>query len=186
MVAISGCGSTPSRPCCCRTTGADPLNQAADRASVCLFLRGDMEPAKHSVGISMAEDDLVGDMPRQTGVAPGWHALALLSRDGKPIAESKRLLITHLTDLQNSGARFSEQAGQTLLAWGKLPHLVLNGRATVKINAAAAGSAEVWALATSGKRLARVEATPQEGALRVPVSVAGTEGARMMYEVVLR
>jgi len=106
------------------------------------------------------------------------------SLDGKPIAESKRLLITHLTDLQNTSARFGERARQTLIDWGGLPHLVLKGRATVEIDLAA-GEAEVWALSTSGKRLAEVDAASEGGILVVPVSVAGAEGARMMYEVVI-
>jgi len=275
---------------------ADPLNQAADRASVCLFLRGDMEPAKHSVGVSMTEADLAGPDPKQTNVTPGWHALALLTRvgtyvgdncpadlvlpvrggkldpyagdtgqkvvadlrargwlpadnktdlsknvlqsdngqllvdaprdvlvlntprtagcyapegetvacgpvtvtldqtdatvwvsslDGKPIAQSKHLLLTHLTDLQNSGAKFGERARQTLLDWGKLPHLVLNGRATVKLSLPTAKGAEVWALSTSGKQVAKVAAELKDGVLTVPVAVKGAEGARMMYEVSL-
>jgi hypothetical protein len=273
---------------------ADPLNLAADRASVCLFLRGDMEPAKHSVGIAMTEGDLVDDSPKQTGVAPNWHALALLTRvgtyvgdkcpadlalpvrggdldpyagdtgqklvadlrargwlsadnktdlsrsilqsdngqllvdaprdvlvlntprtagcyapegetvecgpltitldktdatvwvsslDGKPLAESKRLLITHLTDLQNSGAKFGERARQTLLDWGRLPHVVLDGRATVRLSLPAAKGAEVWALSTSGKRVAKVAAELKDGVLTVPVTVKGADGARMVYEV---
>ena len=35
----------------------DPLSQAAERASLCLFLRGDMREAPHSVSIAMTEAD---------------------------------------------------------------------------------------------------------------------------------
>jgi len=41
----------------------------------------------------------------------------------------------------------------------------------------------VWALATSGRRLAPVEAAVRDGALVVPLQVRGSEGARMIYEV---
>lgn len=43
------------------------------------------------------------------------------SLDGNPIRTSKSLLVTHLTDLQNTGARYAEGARQTLLEWGLCP-----------------------------------------------------------------
>src|SRR5258708_15563145 len=38
--------------------GSDPLSQAAERASLCLFLRGDLRMAPHSVALTMTESDL--------------------------------------------------------------------------------------------------------------------------------
>lgn len=288
----------------------DALNQAAERASVCLFLRRDMKPAPHTVAIAMTESEVM-DLPgRQGNVAPSWHALALIARvgtyvgtgadtvpadlvlplgdegawqgnrgqilavdpysggaghaivsemrkrkwlsadnetdlgakrsqsetgellvdgprdvlvlntpmtaggyapagesieagpvkatieetdatvwvsslDGNPIGSSRRLLITHLTDLQNTGAHFGERARQTLLAWGGLPHLVRTGRATVRLAHDEAANAEVWVLATSGRRVAKVEAQRQGREVAVPLNVQGPEGACMMYEVVI-
>jgi len=107
------------------------------------------------------------------------------SLDGKPIAQSRRLLITHLTDLQNTGVRFGERARQTLLAWGQLPHLVRAGRATVRLPLTGNAPAEVWALATSGRRVGKVPAQRQDGLLAVPLAVKGPDGARMMYEVIV-
>ncbi|MBI3922130.1 MAG: hypothetical protein HY318_11985, partial [Armatimonadetes bacterium] len=40
---------------------SDPLNQAAERASLCLFLRGDMRPARHSIGVAMTEKGLLDE-----------------------------------------------------------------------------------------------------------------------------
>ena len=39
------------------------------------------------------------------------------SVDGNPIKSSQRLLVTHLTDLQNTGITYAEPSLQTLLAW---------------------------------------------------------------------
>ncbi len=61
------------------------------------------------------------------------------SLDGEPIASSKRLLVTHLTDLQNTGAHYAEGARQTLEAWGDIPHLVLDGAATIHLALAEPG-----------------------------------------------
>ncbi|MBI5939313.1 MAG: hypothetical protein HY859_02695, partial [Caulobacterales bacterium] len=106
------------------------------------------------------------------------------SLDGSPIRTAKRLLVTHLTDLQDTGIRYNESARTTLLAWGKAPHLVLDGSAIVRLARADAAHCQVWALSTGGHRKARVEATVDGGILSIPVRVRGAEGARMLYEVV--
>jgi hypothetical protein len=290
--------------------GSDPLNLAAERASVCLYLRGDMKSTDHTIAIAMTEDELLKARRKSVNIAPDWNALALVARvgtfvakrpgavpadivlpiawstkrsewsggevldvdpygagaggavldamkrkgwlagnatdlalrvsqsetkqltidaprdvmildtprtaggyapqglsietqaltvrilktdatvwvssvDDEPIATSKRLVITHLTDLQNRGARFAERARQTLLAWGGLPHLVRTGSAVASITMADATRAQVWALSTGGRRLAKVEAKVEGGALVVPLNVRGAEGARMLYEVVV-
>lgn len=297
----------------------DPLNQAAERAAICLYLRGDMRPAPHTVGIAMTSAELLRRPERiasareahNVAAAPSWHALALVMRvgtfladrpgevpadlilplgwkargptyrggrvvdvdpygketgvrvlealrergwlggnltdlsanriqsetgeflvdarrdamvldtpmtaggyapegetieagavtvtidrtdatvwvssvDGEPIRTSRRLIITHLTDLQNTGARFGERARQTLLAWGRTPHLVRAGTATVTLQLREVQGARVWALATSGRRMAPVETEVRGGRLVVPLDVAGPAGARMIYEVEVR
>jgi len=105
------------------------------------------------------------------------------SLDNAPIAESGRLLVTHLTDLQNSGVRYRDKARRVLLAWGGLPHLARTGRATVTIRMKNAAKAHVWALATSGKRLGEVKTTVADGALVIPLDMNAGGKARMLYEV---
>lgn len=275
---------------------ADPLNLAAERAATCLFLRADMAVAPHAVDLSFSAEELLNAPLRNVGLAPAWHALALVTRvgtsltgdaadivlpfgsaapqgtldpydeatgakllqmmrergwlannvtdlkanriqsetgellvdgprdvmvlntsrtaggyapegeqlqagpvgvaiektdatvwvssiDGRPIRQSRRLIITHLTDLQNTGMRFGETARQTLLDWGTTPHLVLAGSATVTLELQNAQRARVWALSTGGRRVAPVAADVRGGKLVIPLEVAGPEGARMVYEV---
>jgi hypothetical protein len=286
----------------------DPLNLAAERAAICLYLRGDMAPAPHSVAVAMTTEELVEHSERRMDIAPSWHELAWVTRvgthiapepgpvaadiilplgwnadpsdfsggevlridpysaeageqvmdamrgrgwldgnstdlstnrlesetgeilidaprdimvlntprtagcyapegetvdagavsitvdktdatvwvsslDGQPIASSRHLLVTHLTDLQNTGARFGEKARQTLYEWGGTPHLVLDGSATVALRLAGATTAQVWSLSTGGRRVAPVQADVRGGMLVLPVRVAGPEGARMLYEI---
>ncbi len=292
---------------------SDPLSQAAERASLCLFLRGDLQTAPHSVALVMTEADLATPAPKIPTLAPKWHWLAWVTRvgtqvvpspekplshtvivplgwqtpasaysdkqalslepytvssdrlvtalgdrkvfmpgetpnpeqkyfraetgeitidgphdvlvldtprtaggyapagqtvettrggvritveggdatvwvsalDAKPIHSSRRLLVTHLTDLQNTDIRYAEAARQTLLEWGHLPHLVRAGKADVSIRLDAPNQYHVWALAPSGKRLAEVPAKVEAGTLRFTGDVAGdpAAGARMIYEV---
>jgi hypothetical protein len=287
---------------------ADPLNQAADRAALFVFLRGDIEPAPHAVAVAATRDELLRNSQRGMGVAPPWHELAWVTRvgtfvphegapvpadlvlpigwggptprvpagrtleldpyergtgdvlleamrragwlgdnatdldagrfqsetgqvlvdsqsrtltvrtpqtaggcapaggaidagpvhvsieeaaatvwvssvDGEPIEQSSRLLITHLTDLQNTGSRFAEKTRRTLQEYGGPPHLVRAGAATVRLRVRQPERARVWSLATSGRRMAPVEASVEDGRLVVPLDVRGPRGARMLYEV---
>jgi hypothetical protein len=291
----------------------DPLSQAAERASICLFLRGDLRPAPRSVSIAMTAADFRRPPAQIPGLAPNWHWAAWLTRvgtlvvddparslphdvvlplgwatpaadfaganvarvgdpyqiaqeklvellrqrgilsasnptnpgknvfqcetgeitidglrdrmtldtprtaggfapggesirtshgvqisvqdtdatvwvsalDDQPIRSSRRLLVTHLTDLQNTGIRYAERARQTLLEWGQLPHLVRAGRAEVRVQLRDPGAYRVWALSTSGQRLAEVPGRATDGELTFTADVGafGDHGAVLCYEI---
>jgi len=119
----------------------------------------------------------------------GADATAWISSlDKEPIKTSKRLLVTHLTDLQNTEIKYAESARKTLLDWGKLPHLVRNGKATLSVELPGNVQYDVWALSTGGKRLGKVDATSNGGTLKFTANVNGNpdEGARMLYEIVAK
>ena len=134
------------------------------------------------------------------------------SLDGNPIAESSRILLTHLTDVQGEGARYADNDRKVIIQWGKVP-LVEVGAADVELrlkplsreaalkgeappNAAAGGDLSgeaalkgvdgftVYALDTAGNRVAEVPAKLENGALRFRVSTAGPDGGRIYYEIV--
>lgn len=293
---------------------SDPLSQAAERASVCLFLRGDLQTAPHSVGVVMTKADLTRPAEKIPTLAPNWHWLAWVTRvgtqvipsadvplpeslvvplawqtpasayrpaqllaadpyalegnrlidalqqrgicaaeglprpsdkffrsetgqitidgprnvllldtprtaggyapagqtiealkgslkvsvadsdatvwvsalDQQPILQSKHLLLTHLTDLQNSEIRYRETERKTLLNWGHLPYLVRAGRAEIRLAAPGASKSTVWALTPAGKRLGQVPARAEAGALAFTANVAADPvgGARMIYEII--
>ncbi len=292
---------------------SDPLGQAAERASICLFLRGDMRAAPHSASIVMTEADFRQPAAKIPSLAPSWHWAAWLTRvgtqvvddpgqaaahdlvlplgwatsasgsaaaaaaraddpyqideeqlldllrqrgilaagnptdpgknvfqcetgeitidgprdcmtlntprtaggfapagetirashgvqiavqdtdatvwvsslDDQPIRESRRLLVTHLTDLQNTEIRYAERARQTLLAWGKLPHLVRAGKAEVRLQLRDPARCRVWALSTAGRRLVEVPCRTTAGELNFTADVAGCgdHGAILCYEI---
>lgn len=314
----------------------DPLGQAAERASICLFLRGDLQPAPHSVAVVMTPDDLDNPPPKIPTLAPKWHWLAWVTRvgtqvvapsatnlshhaifpvgwktpggafgprasdasdagapdrplntqravtaalsdpyamddarvwsavqdlglvkadnrtdpaspvyesetgevlidaprdrlvldtprtaggyavagraieatrsgltvqiegsdatvwvsalDNAPIRTSRRLLVTHLTDLQNTDIQYAEAERKTLLDWGRTPHLVRAGRAQVAIRLESPAQYRVWALAPGGRHLAEVASRVENGELRFTADVAGdaAKGARMLYEVTVK
>jgi hypothetical protein len=293
---------------------SDPLSQAAERAIICLFLRQDMRPAPHSLGIVMTDADLDASPAQIPRLAPDWHWAAWITRvgtwvtddalgtlpcdvvlplgwaasdgqftgskvarvgdpyatgrdeliellrrrniltdgnptdpgrniyqsetgeitieapqdrmtldtprtaggfapagqsihtahgvritvqdtdatvwvsalDDQPITTSGRLLVTHLTDLQNTGIRYAERARQTLLDWGQLPHLVRAGKAEVRIRLPDPAAYRVWALSTSGQRVASVASDVQDDELVFLADVAALadHGAVLTYEIV--
>ena len=77
------------------------------------------------------------------------------SLDGRPIAASSRILVTHLTDVQNSGVRYRDPELTILEDWGGLPHLARNGAADISL-AVADGDWTAWRLDTAGRRVAQV------------------------------
>jgi hypothetical protein len=105
------------------------------------------------------------------------------SLDGRSIPGSARLLVTHLTDLQNTEIRYAEPARRTLLDWGRLPHLVRSGRAVVEIRSDSAAKLRVWALSTSGRRMGEVQSRAGNGTLRFEANVSQKHGACLSYEV---
>ena len=104
--------------------------------------------------------------------------------DKEPISRSRRLLVTHLTDLQNEGRRFAEEERRTVLSWGKMPYLVRAGRAELLVKMTEPEKATVWRIATNGKRIDQLKATVTPEGLLLPLDVKGPQGAQMMYEIV--
>lgn len=191
---------------------AVPLAQGGDRDAVAALLRerhllsdGDDRVTRSETGeitIDRALGVLTIDTPRTAGgyADPGQAisatkagvrvegltngATVFVSSLGMtPIRSAPRLLVTHLTDLQNTGAKYAESARQTLLAWGTLPHLVRAGEAKVSIALAEPAAYQVWALSTSGRRVERVAAVVAGDVLTFTARVKGTDGACMLYEV---
>ena len=250
----------------------DPLGLAAERASICLFLRGDLAPAEAAyafvlppakaadtkatpgslapywdadwaawhvrLGMCVADAAPAGvktaavypaapsaatldeirrqptggvridaeagsftlDTPRTAGgfaeggvVAAGPFRADLgtvpatiwaSALDGAPLAASSRILLTHLTDVQNSGIRYADAGKRILLDWGTLPHLMRAGRAEVSL-ALADGDWTVWALAPTGRRLRAVPAVRRDGRLAFTADVAADPAhATYLYELV--
>ena len=101
------------------------------------------------------------------------------------LTKGKHILLTHLTDLVNTEMTFAEPQRRTLLNWGKLPHLVRNGRAkvTFKKRDAANETVRAWALRLDGERLEEVPVTATADGFSIDLAVNGPSGARMLYEI---
>ena len=105
--------------------------------------------------------------------------------DNAPIRSSSRLLLTHLTDIQNSGIEYAQRSRKTLLSWGGLPHLVRNGKAEIRLAVASPESCKVYALSASGRREAAVPSRVVKGRLAFTAAVdVVPKTATLLYEIV--
>lgn len=116
----------------------------------------------------------VGDVP-----ATVWAT----SLDGHPITESRRILVSHLTDVQADGATYADRERTLVFGFGWNPVIVRNGRAKIGLALDDALGYEVWALATDGRRVEKVPCEVRKGRLYFTANVKGSAGARMLYEV---
>ena len=125
--------------------------------------------------------------------------LACVSVDGSPIARSSRLVVMHLTDAIGEGARWVRGVDQfyngkmygskIVLDWGgsRGPILVKDGYAEIGLALEKPGDYEVYALATSGRRMEKVPSSVVSGKLHFTANVKGPDGkGRLAYEVVKR
>lgn len=107
------------------------------------------------------------------------------SLDGAPLASSRRILLVHLTDVQGDGVTYADFWRRTLKKWGGVP-LVEAGSADVELRldgAEVAAPPAVWALDTTGKRIAEVPFSFNGGTLLFRVCTATPEGGRIYYEI---
>jgi hypothetical protein len=133
-------------------------------------------------GFSEAGTTDAGDLVFDVGGVPA--TVWVSSLDGQPIPSSKRLLLTHLTDVQNSGIRYAQRSRKTLLAWGGLPHLARNGKAEVRLAVSPADAYTVYALSSDGRRTAEIPGRVEGGRLVFTAAVDAVPAtATMLYEI---
>jgi len=84
----------------------------------------------------------------------GRGSFLFASMDGKPLIESERVLIMHLTETRNSGMRFRDETCEIIEDWGNLPYLAARGSAviTLKCNPAL----RLFRCNTDGRRMGEI------------------------------
>lgn len=179
----------------------DPLSQASDRASVCLFLRGD----------ATSEEQL--DLDTETGVMRlstprtcalfadgGTHQAGLLKAiltgapatvclttlDGRDATASRHMLLSHITDVQGDGTTYGDAERTLLLAWGT-GALIENGEADIVLARPKTRRLKVYELSTSGERVRRLPVKRTRDTLTFHVSTRNPDGeGRIYYEITSR
>ena len=118
--------------------------------------------------------------------APATVWASAVDAGATDIVTARRLAVFHLTDIQADGNTYVDETKKILLKWGKAPSVVRKGSARIWIRLAEPAAYDVWSLRTDGSRLEKLTGEVEGGRLGFTASVAGPEGARLVYEVVRR
>ena len=150
----------------------------------------ELEPAKVSLRVVTPKSEV---LTFHNGNARGrfldvknandFATVSVHSLDGKPLAESRDLLLFHLTDALASEEQYQTPARKLLLKDGKIPMLVARGRADVTLAVAPNDGWRVEALAADGSVLAPVKCEPGRAGISFPVETHRPEGATMIYHL---
>ena len=188
----------PARPLSYWDLSRDPLAFAAERAVTAFLGRGDADAStvmeenakRRTVSIATprtcacyaADGECRAGALSCSGI-DGEATVFATSIDGQPLASSRRILVTHLTDLQNTGTAYRDRDRKILEAWGTLPHLVRRGRCEVSL-AAAPGEWRAYRLETDGTRRGELPLGNAGGTLTFTADTAGDpSNATMLYEL---
>lgn len=112
-----------------------------------------------------------------------FGAFLVASIDRSPLAESRRILILHLTDTKNSGMRFSGPDMNTCEDHGTLPLLVRRGEADLTLKRPLSGF-RCYALNLDGSRFAEVPLSIQNGRTRLTLRTACRGNVIAAYELI--
>ena len=105
----------------------------------------------------------------------------------RPLERSRRILLTHVTDVQDEGTTYADGRRTVLLKWGRLPHLMRAGCAeiTLMLEGFSFSRPKVYALRSDGSRRGEVESVFKAGALRFTADTArDPSDATFLYEIV--
>ena len=104
--------------------------------------------------------------------------------DGKELAESRRILLLHLTDLALEGLTFQSGDKRVVTKWPKGQLLAKRGSAEIAL-AAAPGNWKLYALNASGKRLCEVPFSRKDGKIHFTAATCDfKEDVVFAYELV--
>ena len=176
----------------------DPLSQASDRASVCLFLRGDATD-EEQLNLNSETGVMQLNTPRTCAIFAdeGSHEAGMLKAtfsgapstvclttlDGRDMGKSRHMLLSHITDVQGDGTTYADEARTLLLVWGT-GTLLEKGEAEIVLSRSKTRGLKVYELSTSGERVRRLPVKRTRKSLAFTVSTENPDGeGRIYYEI---
>ena len=121
--------------------------------------------------------DMSGKVMKLSG-ADRYQTAALLSLDGKKLAESEKLLFIQMPNLGATKQKFANERRNLLESWGQLPILLEKCRADVELSLP---EMKVEALKLDGSPNGSVPAAYEDGRLRFTADTASRPGGVMVY-----
>ncbi len=110
-----------------------------------------------------------------------FQTVAAISLDGKNLEESGSVLIFQLTNIANTGQRFTNESKRAQESFGELPLLVQKGSAVIEL--ASTRPCKVEALNCDGEPYGTVEGSYANGVYRFKADTTLFEGGVMVYHL---
>ncbi len=112
-----------------------------------------------------------------------FASVSISSMDGRPVDQSRRMLMFHLTPVINTDMAFSDETMRTLYDWGRLPYLARTGSVRVTLKHPNP-HLRVYAVASNGTRMGRIPADYVDGAHTFTLAIRSDDPhPTMIYEV---
>lgn len=130
------------------------------------------------------ENGLLTAGPLSVNLGSSAATVFAIALDGRRIGKSKRLLLAHLTDIQNSGITYFDHNRTMLSKWGTLPHLMRDAQAAVSLTVGP-GAFDVYVLDADGRRRHLVPSTKTGNVLHFLADVGrDADATSYLYEIV--
>jgi hypothetical protein len=110
--------------------------------------------------------------------------IALSSLDDKPISQSTRMVLMHITDVLNTNMRFADQHRRILTDWGDGPYVIKKATAKISIKLDHPDAVTVYAVDIAGNRLNKIASKVEDNQLTFTISTTSNKAGVMAYELV--
>lgn len=115
----------------------------------------------------------------------GFAVVCVSTMDDRPLATSRRMLVIHLTDVQNPAAKFRDATWTTLSDWGRLPHLVRSGAADVRFHNGGQGTPIVRAMRLDEAHAHAMDIHRAADAWTFTAATVQPQGTFLIYDVAI-
>jgi len=106
--------------------------------------------------------------------------------DDLPVASSRRLLFTHVADVQDEGTVYADATKKVLLKWGRLPHLMRRSAVEVTLKFVDTKPCKIYALSADGTRRAKVKVVQNGGEVSFVANTARDPAEATCHYEILR
>lgn len=113
----------------------------------------------------------------------GFAVVCVSAMDQRPLATSRRLLVIHLTDVQNSAAKFRDASQTVLKDWGRLPHLVRRGSVDIRLHLGDPARPEVRAVKLDGTPAHAMDTRRDGNTWTFTAATVQPQGTFLLYEI---
>lgn len=113
----------------------------------------------------------------------GFAVVCVSAMDDRPLATSRRLLVIHLTDVQNSAAKFRDTSQTVLKDWGRLPHLVRRGTVDILLHRGDPGNLVIRAVKLDGAPAQTMDTRRNGDTWTFTAATVQPQGTFLLYEI---